>query len=132
MSRSAQLKKRYCLVCCPPSDPHKLVQDALRVLASPSELRVVLYSDCGGLGARSVRAATVRFVAVAAGQLGPADVYALLLPLVAPALKHRAVTLASEQVGAARSCGCAVTGLVVAARAARRCLQHFLLQRSAY
>ncbi len=50
-------------------------------------------------GARSVRAAAVRFVAEAAGRLGAAEVYALLLPLVQPALERPVSDLSSERVG---------------------------------
>lgn len=46
----------------------------------------------------SVRAAAVEFVAAAAEQLPPADVYALLLPVVAPALACEPASLANPQV----------------------------------
>jgi hypothetical protein len=48
---------------------------------------------------RSVRSAAVAFIATAAAQLSPAEVYALLLPVVAPALATQPASLADPQVG---------------------------------
>lgn len=45
-----------------------------------------------------MRSAAVEFVATAAAQLSPAEVYALLLPVVAPALVGNPASLADPQV----------------------------------
>lgn len=47
---------------------------------------------------RSVRTAAVEFVATAAAALPPTDVYALLLPTLAPSLEREPFSLSSQQV----------------------------------
>ncbi len=55
-------------------------------------------SDGRAHNCRSVRTAAVEFVATAAAALPPADVYALLLPTLAPSLEREPVSLSSQQV----------------------------------
>lgn len=67
-------------------------------VAEPEPPGTELSSRAVCRGARSVRAAAVRFVAEAASRLGAAEVYALLLPLVQPALERPVSDLSSERV----------------------------------
>lgn len=75
----------------------------ISVLCSPAPRQTSIFCTL----VHSVRSAAVEFVATAAAQLSPAEVYALLLPVVAPALTSSPASLADPQVGAFSSCALA-------------------------